>query len=115
MIAEQEPGPWGSQGRGNSADLADIREAPPQAQRRPVSHPSDHIRRAALAIRENWSNDTMKLARIALEGAYHSEADLLEAWPAPNARPTSRRELDHRSAMIKELRGCERVIFVTAA
>jgi hypothetical protein len=24
-------------------------------------------------------------------------------------------ELDHRSAMIKELRGCERVIFVTAA
>jgi hypothetical protein len=47
-------------------------------------HPSDHIRRSALAVRKN---DTMKLTHIALEAAYRTDADLLEASPAPTGQP----------------------------
>lgn len=49
-----------------------------------VSFTQDHIRRAATAMRENWCNDTFRLARIALEAAIRTEADLEDLIPAPS-------------------------------
>lgn len=46
----------------------------------------DQIRRAATAIRENFCNDTFRLARVALEAAIRSEADILLITPAPPAK-----------------------------
>jgi hypothetical protein len=44
-------------------------------------------RRAALAMRQNWTNDTFKLARVALEAAVPDGETLLALLPAP-AAPT---------------------------
>ncbi|MEH2547136.1 hypothetical protein V1283_003781 [Bradyrhizobium sp. AZCC 2262] len=39
------------------------------------------VRRAAIAIGENWSNDTFRLAAVALHAAIRNEQDLLEFFP----------------------------------
>jgi hypothetical protein len=49
---------------------------------RPVNFSQDAIRRAALAMRENFTNDIFVLARIALEAAIRNESDLVELLPA---------------------------------
>jgi len=41
----------------------------------------DMIKRAATAMREHWSNDTLRLAVIALNAALRNENDLLELLP----------------------------------
>jgi hypothetical protein len=38
----------------------------------------DAIRRAAVAIREAWCNDSYRLARATLEAAIRSESDLID-------------------------------------
>ena len=43
-----------------------------------ASVPRDMLRRAAVALRECTSNDIFRLARVALEAAIRSEADLVE-------------------------------------
>jgi hypothetical protein len=45
---------------------------------KPVYFGQDAIRRAAVALRECSSNDIFRLARVALEAAIRSEADLIE-------------------------------------
>jgi hypothetical protein len=45
------------------------------------------IRRAAIAIGENWSNDTYRLAAVALRAAIRNEADLLALLPAASGAP----------------------------
>jgi hypothetical protein len=57
---------------------------------RPIGFPQDAIRRAALAMRESWSNDTMALARIALAAAFRNELDILELLPDAQPKPASR-------------------------
>ncbi|MGJ4888998.1 hypothetical protein ACQR1Y_12430 [Bradyrhizobium sp. HKCCYLRH3099] len=53
-----------------------------------ISFTQDHIRRAATAMRENWCNDTFRLARVALEAAIRTEADLQELIPQPKPAKT---------------------------
>jgi hypothetical protein len=48
---------------------------------RHINWPQDAVRRVAAAIRENWSNDTYQLARVALQAAIRTEADLYELLP----------------------------------
>jgi len=51
------------------------------ARQRPVGIPQEMIRAAALAMRENFSNDTFALARVALRAAIPNQAvlrDLVE-------------------------------------
>jgi hypothetical protein len=69
------------------ADLADILKCRQQAQGRPAYHPSDHIRRAALALRDRWCNDTIKLARVALEAAAPDVSALLPLLEPPVTSP----------------------------
>jgi hypothetical protein len=60
-----------------------VPDEPPQTYGRPVYHSGDAIKRAAMALRENWrSGDTILLAKIALEAAYRTDRDLLLACPA---------------------------------
>jgi hypothetical protein len=47
----------------------------------------DMVRRAAIAIGENFCNDTLRLAIVALRAAIGSEADLLALLPAAPATP----------------------------
>jgi hypothetical protein len=49
---------------------------------RPIKFDQDMIRRAAMAMRENWSGDTYKLAAVALRAAIRNETDLLTLLPA---------------------------------
>jgi hypothetical protein len=56
---------------------------------RPVFFDGEMIRRASVAIRENWCNDTIRLARVALEAAIRDMNDLIAlAEPKrPPAKP----------------------------
>jgi hypothetical protein len=54
---------------------------------RPVNFDQDMTRRAAIAIGENWSNDTYRLAAVALRAAIRNEADLLALLPAASGAP----------------------------
>jgi hypothetical protein len=56
---------------------------PRQAHGRPVSWPQDVIKRAAIAIRKDWSNDTFRIARICLEAAIRDDHDLVALMPGP--------------------------------
>ncbi|WP_315766161.1 MULTISPECIES: hypothetical protein [unclassified Bradyrhizobium] len=47
----------------------------------PIGIPGDMIQRAAIALRERWCNDVVVLARIALQAAIRSEADIIELLP----------------------------------
>jgi hypothetical protein len=57
---------------------------------RPIGFPQDMVRRVALAMRERWSNDTMQLARVALEAAFRNEIDVLECLPDAQPKPAPR-------------------------
>jgi hypothetical protein len=46
-----------------------------------VRFSGDMIRRAAVAMRESWCNDTFKMAAIALQAAIRNQQDLLELLP----------------------------------
>ena len=48
---------------------------------KPIYWPQDMLRRAAMALRECGSSDIFRLARVALEAAIRSEADLIELLP----------------------------------
>jgi hypothetical protein len=61
---------------------------------RPVHWNGDAIKRAAVAIRENYSTDFYVLARRALEGAIRNEADLLALLPEPPATAPLRRSIE---------------------
>ncbi len=52
-----------------------------------IHFPQDTIRRVAQAMRDNWTNDTFKLARVALEAAIRNEADIDELFAAPKPKP----------------------------
>ena len=53
-----------------------------------VHWPQDHIRRAALALREGLSNaDIYVLARAALGAAVRDQSDLIALMPPPASRP----------------------------
>lgn len=72
MTAPQRPGPKRS-----------LIKAPKHADRRAVHWPQPFIRRAALAIAEARSNDTVRLAVAALTAAIQSEADLFQLLEQP--------------------------------
>ncbi|MBR1298553.1 hypothetical protein [Bradyrhizobium sp. AUGA SZCCT0042] len=77
--------------RKTSAAPAPRRSTDPKMQRiaskaaagRPVSFDQDMIRRAAIAIGENWTRDTFRLAVVALRAAFRNEADVLALLRAP--------------------------------
>ncbi len=46
------------------------------------------VRLAATAIRENWSNDVYKLARVAAEALIRNDADLIELLNATKPAPS---------------------------
>jgi intergrase/recombinase len=48
---------------------------------RSIYFPQDMVQRAAVAIRKAFSNDTLLLARVALEAAIRFESDLLDLLP----------------------------------
>jgi hypothetical protein len=52
-----------------------------------VHWPQDVIKRAALAMRKDWSNDTFRMARIWLEAAIRDDHDLVALMPAPYVQP----------------------------
>ena len=60
---------------------------PRQAHGRPVSWPQDVIKRAAIAMRKDWSNDTSRMARICLEAAIRDDHDLVALMPGPYVQP----------------------------
>lgn len=61
-----------------------------RAYTRPIFWPQEYIKRAADAMREARTPDLHRLARAALEGAIHNEADLLALLDEPKALPTAR-------------------------
>ncbi|NPU12040.1 hypothetical protein HL666_14810 [Bradyrhizobium sp. 83002] len=52
----------------------------------PIGIPGEMIRRAALAMREEWSNDVFVLARVALQAAFRTEIDVIELLPKHGCR-----------------------------
>ena len=71
---------------------------------RPVHFDQAMVRRAAIAIGENWSNDTFKLAAVALRAAIRNEGDLLALLPATPVTPVE--SPSARSAIISEPAVC---------
>jgi hypothetical protein len=69
-----------------------LRAAPPHQRGgyQPVRFTQEMIRRAATAMRENWSNDCFRLATITLQAAIRHEADLLELLRPNHAEPGRR-------------------------
>jgi hypothetical protein len=55
-----------------------VRSAKSHRHGRPIYFSQDAIRRGAMALRECGSSDIFRLARVALEAAIRSEADLVE-------------------------------------
>ncbi|WP_316159806.1 hypothetical protein [Bradyrhizobium sp. SZCCHNRI20481] len=53
----------------------------------PIGIPGDMIQRAALALREGWCNDVVVLARLAIQAAIRSEADVIELLPVKRGQP----------------------------
>jgi hypothetical protein len=66
---------------------------------RSISFDQDMVRRAAIAIGENWSNDTFKLAAVALRAAIRNETDLLALLPAA-APATPQRSVEKAGAAV---------------
>jgi hypothetical protein len=65
---------------------------------RPISFDQQTIRRAAIAIGDNWSNDTFKLAAVALRAAIRNEPHLLALLPAASAAPQRSVDRAHADA-----------------
>jgi hypothetical protein len=65
---------------------------------RPISFDQQTIRRAGIAIGDNWSNDTFKLAAVALRAAIRNEAHLLALLPAASAAPQRSVDRAHADA-----------------
>jgi hypothetical protein len=66
---------------------------------RSISFDQDMVRRAAIAIGENWSNDTYKLAAVALRAAIRNETDLLALLSAA-APATPQRSVEKAGAAV---------------
>jgi hypothetical protein len=66
---------------------------------RPVHFSQDMIRRAAIAMSQDWSNDTFKLAAVALRAAIRNETDLLALLPAA-APATPQRSVEKAGAAV---------------
>jgi hypothetical protein len=66
-----------------------VKSDKPQRNGKPIYWPGDCIKRAALAMRESRSSDLFILAKLALEAALPSRADLLDLLnePAPTRAP----------------------------
>jgi hypothetical protein len=73
--------------------------------RRPVQFDQDTVRRAAMAMRENWhSGDVFKIAAIALAAAIRHEDDLISLFPPPpKPRPAPKPEPLRIAAPVLEL------------
>jgi hypothetical protein len=87
-FVQQRKGSDMSQASGHRAELPTRRKG--TGGFRPIGVPQDAIRRAALAMREHWSNDTMQLARVALQAAIRNELDVLELLPDAQPKPAPR-------------------------
>jgi hypothetical protein len=66
------------------------RMKPKGGYQRSVNFSQDMVRRAAMAIRENWSNAVYRLATVALRAAIRSEVDAREFLgdDPPASRPS---------------------------
>ncbi|MGJ5042728.1 hypothetical protein [Bradyrhizobium sp. HKCCYLRH1062] len=64
----------------------------------PIGIPGDMIQRAALALRDGWCNDVVVLARLALQAAIRSEADVIELLPIRRG-PAAARAGNHAPAV----------------
>ncbi|MGJ4928606.1 hypothetical protein ACQR1I_14225 [Bradyrhizobium sp. HKCCYLS2038] len=61
--------------------------SPSKAKGAPIGFSGETIRRAAVAMRDEWCNDVFVLARVALQAAIRNEADLIELLPVKRGHP----------------------------